>query len=504
MSYNSNKTFIREIQICLISLCLITIAAGEDQAKSYVKIYKSEKAVLKDLNKDFINLGIHSLINNITYPSLLNYTSADFPGTFVDLVNVTAGGTTFAFNDAYVIFSNSSILSTDPSGSTFIYLSADYNLRNATYSAKGNLKATFVTSDVTYIKEFAKGESGFKYQGSLTLVWKDPQIEFNNPSSPPAGQQLISSAFKETYKSKVKDAIETQLNKELAKYLATQNFNKQLKFGISQFLSSRKMPPAANDFSLNLLKVDAMTIQSKFDLLLIQHFNGYLSGFANRTDLPAEEAFDVKSLDLLKLYNAVFIDKFIFESVVAQAAFKGFFIRQQFKQENVPKALKFDLDIRSVAEVLPEIVNLYSLMQRVQINFALFNPKFDFEDGKTPKIIAQLDFTVYAVNADNKQLNQVFTCQADLAFEISDPQNKNPYLNFNFGIVDVGNLIMSHEFSYVNTDNLKNLIEEFIGYAILQNNVKIFEKDMDLSDLFEEDFEMKYFKGGVLLYNYLN
>lgn len=504
MSFNSKKLkkqLLLTLQLSLIS-CLIalTSAASEAQPKSYVKVYKCETAVLRDLNKDFVNIGIQNLVNNLTYPSQLNFTSTEYPGNFVDLQKIAAAGSTFSINNAYVVNSDTNTVATDPTNSSFIYFSGEFNFRNATFSNSGNLTVTLTTSEVIYIKEFAKGESGFKYAGKITLMWKDPEMGFE-AAAPPQAQALVSLAFKEIFNTKIKDTIEKELNSELAKYLATQSFDAQLKFNVSQSFSSNKIAESA--LALNLLSVDAMVITSKFDTLLVQHYSGFLRDFSNRTDLPAEAGFDVKALDLAKLYNAVFVDKFLFESLAAQAAFKGFFIRRALKADNVPKTLKFDLDMRSIAQVVPEISNLYSLMQSVEITYAFFNPKFDFSDAKTPKVIVQLDFTVYAVTAE-KQLKQVFTCQADLAFEISDPENKSPYMNFDFELIDIGNLKMSDDFSYVNTDYLKYLVKEFANFAIAQNKVQVFEKELNLSDVFEEDFEMMFFKGGVLLYNYLN
>jgi hypothetical protein len=500
MSFTSNHFLFKFLLLTLLSLSLFTLIASE--ARSYVKVHKSESAVLRDLNKDFIIVGVQNLVNNLTYASLYNYTSKDFPGIFVDLKNISAAGNSFSINNAYVVNTNSSSIATDTTNSTFVYFSGEFDVRNGNLdnSTKGNLIVLITSSEVIYIKEFSKSESRFKFVGKIRLMWKDPEFLFDAGLPAPL-QALISQAFKELFNSKINEKIETELNSELAKWFSTLNYDTQLEFNVSQSFSSKRIPE--NSLFLNLLGIEAIVLTTKFDTLLTQRYNGYLSGFSERTDLPAESSFDVKTLDLTKLYNAVFIDKFIFESLLTQEAFKGFFMRRSLNAENIPKALNFDLNMRSIAKVLPEISNLYSLMQNVEINYAFFNSKFDFADAKTPKIIANMDFTLFAVNSEN-QLNQVFNCQTDLAFEITNPLSKTSHLNFNIELIDVGNLKTSNDFSYVNVDYLKFLIREFVNYSIVQKNVKVFEKDLNLSDLFEENFEMKFFKGGVLLYNYLN
>lgn len=496
---STSRQFKQTIILFLTTLSLLSLAACE--ANSYVKVYESETAVMRELDKDLVNIGVRSLVNNLTYPSLTNYTSADFPGCFLDLQNLKAAGSSFSINDAYVVNTNSSSIATDPTNSSFIYFSSDYNFKNASSEntdIKGNLSITLTSSEVIYIKEFIKSEAGFKYAGKLSLMWKDPEITYDSEAAPKA---FIASAFKELFNSQIKESIEKELNTELNKYLSSENFDSLIKFNVSQIFSS--IPIQEDGLLLKLLGVDTIVLTSKFDTLLTQHYNGYLSGFVNRSDLPAESGFDIKTLELSKLYKAAFIDKFLFESLLNQEAFKGFFIRKSLKQENIPQALNFNFDIRSIAKILPQISNLYSLIQNVEINYAFFNTKFDFDDNKTPKIISSIDFTVFAVGTE-KQLNQVFTCQADLAFEITSLLNKTPYLNFNIELIDVGNLKLSNNFSYVDTDYMKFLIKEFINYSLLQNNAKVFEKEINLSDLFEEDFEMKFFKGGVLLYKYLD
>ena len=451
--------------LCLLLSIISNIACDENP--SYIKVYKSESAVLKDLNKDFVNIGIENLVNNLTFSNILNYTSEEFPDVFLDLLNIDAAGNDFSINNAYVLNTNTSTIATDPTNTSFIFFSCDFNFRNNSEEKKGNFSVMVPSAEIIYIKEYQKSENAFKILGKISLMFKDGEFTFAKDT--PA-QALISKVFNENFNAKIKISIENELNNELAKYLAKQSFDSQLYFNVSSSLSSNPIPKTMMD--LKLLNIDSLILTSKFDTLLTLHYNGYYGSFANITK-PAEGQFDVKKMDLSKLYKGIFVDKFLFENILNQEAFKKFFLRTEMKSENIPQALNFDLVIRDISQIIPEVRNLYSLSQTVKVNFAIFNPKLIFEDDKIPQLLANLDFSVFIMD-NEKNSKQIFTCQTDLIFELSITNNKSILLNFELELVDVKNYVMSNNFSYVNIDYLRFLIQEFINYAIEKNSVKVF------------------------------
>jgi len=495
----SKTLYLKKSHIILLSLIsLLSKIVSELSIPSYIKIYKNEAAILKDLNKDILDVDIENLVNNIVYPGVTNFTSPLFPGIFIDLFDIKAEGNEFSINNAYVLNTNTSTIATDPSNSSYIFFSGNYAYRNGTIDNKGTFSVRISSSEFIYIKEYQNIENTFQIKGKINIIWDDGEFTFEKDTQ---GKDAISKAFMENFNSKCKDLIDKDLNSKLSEYLSKLTFDSKKYFNLTSQFSSKNIPSQMID--LKLLNVDSTILTSKFDTLLNFHYSGYFESFSNISK-PAESQFDIRKMDLSKLYKGVFIDKFLFESLLNQQVFKGFFLRNEVKNENIPEALDFDLDIKDLSRIIPEIKNIYSVLNQIKVNYAIYNPQIIFEDDKFPIVKSKFDFTIY-IKDSNKNFKQIFTSSCDLIFELTYTNiRKNTELNFDIKLLNIDNFLSSNNFSVVNTDYLGSLIRELINYGIEKNKIEVFENDLNLSNIFEEDFSAKYFKGGILLYHNLN
>lgn len=484
------------IAIGIIVSCMNIFIASED-TPSYVKFYRSETAILKELNGDFANLGVGTYVDNMTYAPLMNYSSAEFPGFFLDITNIKAAGSEFSISNAMVLNSNTTIIATDATNSSFIFFSGDYVLTNATVEEKGNFSVIMSSAQITYMKELTKLENKISFTGLISLMFKDGEFKFNNDSHQ---HDIVIKAFNEHFSYKIKPIIEGELNVEIKKYLENVSYDKIYNFTLFNGLS--KNPFKLQALDLKLTNMDTLILTSKYDSLVTFHYTGYLPNFANKT-LPPANSVDLTKIDLSKLYRALFIDKFLFESLTKSEAFNKFFIRNTLKNSDIPEALDFDLTINDLSKVIPEVSYSYSLLEPVYANFAFFNPRIQFEDDQYPSVFVKLDFTFYVKEGKNS-VKQIYTCTVDLVFNLKIVPNNQFRLNFEFDLVDVVNLNMSNNYNYVDIEALKFIIREIVGASTDFPQIKLFEKDVDLCRIFEEKYSARYFKHGVFLYDNLD
>jgi len=473
---------------------LFSLIYTQETNPSYIKIYKSETAVLRDLSRDFVQIGITNIVNNLTFSNISNYTSSDFPEFSLDLKKIEASGNAFSISNAIILNTNISTIATDPTNSSFVFFSAEYNLKNSTAEKKGNITAIFSSQEVTYIKKYEKSEKNIKIIGMISIMWKEGEFIYDSDLKQ---KLLISKAFNEHFDTNIKIFIEKELNSELKRYLDKQCYDKTVDFKLSQKLSEKKIQ--ANFVNLKLLDIDAKILTSKTDTLLTMHYNGYLGSFSSMTKKPEVNPFNIDNIDLSKLYEGFFIDKSLFETILLEEYFKGFFIRDELKQPNIPAGLNLNLNIKDLSRIIPEVRYLYSLIQKINVNYAIFNPIFIFEENNAPKLYVNLDFTIYVQDAQ-KLNKQLFTCQNELIFNITIDNTKNNYLNFKIELVDIKKYEMSNNFSYINIDNLNTIIQEIINFSIESDKIKVFESDIYLGDVFEEYFNVIYSKNGLFLY----
>jgi hypothetical protein len=511
----SQKFFIYKIFILLILSIFAEQNLCQNKANpSYVKIFKGEKEILQEMNADFIGMSLESKVNNIIFKDEMNIKDTNFPNIELDLLNISLEGSQFSLGDnSQINFSEDFSLIVQDTGniSSYTFLKANYSYRDLVSKTNETeqFSVTVFADDTLYNKNYtlsASDNKSFKLEGKVTFLWALPVFKFNEKTSQKA-QNFITTKFNDLFYRVLSMQIEKELDDGLNKYYSKTNYSTKVKFSLSEYLSSLKTINHTLSFDVNKIKLSYSQNDSK--ILQTREYSGFYSSYDAVVNKTPEANFDIfnnnTGIDIKNLRNAMFIDKFLFEYLLDTDEFQNFFIRREAKQSDFPQALEIDLNVREISKIIPEVSRLYSLTKKIYVNFAIFNPSIIFNDNLLPQIKSNFDFTFYVRDFEGN-FKQIFTCQTDLLFDVAVKfsSEKNFVLNFGFDLNKVINFKMSNNFSYIEVDHLKYLIEEIVSFGVEKNGGMLFEKDLDLSKVFEDKFMVKYFNSGILFYEYMN
>merc|ERR1712032_279353 len=145
-----------------------------------------------------------------------------------------------------------------------------------------------------------------------------------------------------------------------------------------------------------------------------------------------------------------------------------------------PDNLNAEISVRQIAKIIPEISRMFSLNKLAYVNFAIYSPNVIFADNEIPKIKSNLDFTFYVKDFE-ENFKQIFTCKSDLVFDILLKNSGDFNLNWSLGLSKVMNFEMSNDFTYIDMDYMRYVIEEIVKYGLKKNGGALLSKDLDLS-----------------------
>jgi len=488
---------------------------NENPNPSYIKLYKGEKEILSEMSQDFIGMDLSSSVNDLIFQDGKNLIDKNYPNSELDLFSIKLEGSEFSLGDnAEILFNDKySIICHDKDNiSSYTFMKGNFTYRDNEKNTNetNEFMATIFAKDILYYKNYTvntntnSDNKTFNLTGDIAFIWATPSIKFSNNKTSENIQKFIQSKFEDLFYKNYSMQIEAELDKGLKNYYKNTyaTFDEKINFILSDYLSSLKSINHTINLNLNDIKLN---FNEKTDNKTMEKrdYSGYYSSYDAIKNKKPEQIFDIynSGLDTKNLKNAIFLDKFLFEYLLDTYEFDNFFIRREANELDFPKALNIDLDVREISKILPEVSRLFSLTKKAYLNFAYFSPRIFFSEGKLPQIKLNLDFTFYVKNFDGN-FKQIFTCQSDLFFDVGVKNSGNFMLNWAFDLKEVRNLKMSNDFSYVEVDYLKYLIEEIVSYGIEKNGGMLIEKDLDLSKVFEEKFLVKYFEAGVLLYEY--
>lgn len=524
--------------ILLIAIIIQNLSNSKDlNTPSYIKVYRGEKEILNEMNKDFLGMSEKSSIDDLIFKGQYNITDQKFPNSELDLFSIKDEGSQFSLGEkSLVLFSsnNSVICHDNENASSYTFMNGNFTYRNkdSNTSETNQFKATIISNDIVYEKNYTMNKENntnkihINFTGGIAFSWDSPSLEFSNQTSENA-KQFVAKKFEEFFYKNYSMQIQNELDKGLKEYYKGQHFNTKLNFILSDYLSQLKSINHTVDLNLRDFRLNYNETETK--LMQKRDYTGYYSSYDSVVNKTLSADFDIykSNVNTKNLKNAVFLDKFLFEYLLETYEFKNFFIRRELNQMDLPKALNLDLSIRQVSKILPEVTRLFPLTKKANVNFAFFSPQITFRDNDLPQLTVKLDFTFYVRDFEGN-FKQIFTAQNDLVFDIKPTftynkdlnllKNKGKLgdvkdvlrlkgtgdylLNFIFDLAEMKNFKLSENFSFVDIDYLKYLIEEVVSYGIEKNGSALIEKDLDLSVLFEGRILARYYESGILLYEY--
>ena len=366
-------------------------------------------------------------------------------------------------------------LSDDNKSGTF------YNILNFTYEYLGkktdsNFK--LVSANLKFIKNFLTEDYLIKQKVLTELNLKITDIEVNDE----ALKKLLTLALNDFLINKVNSLVKAAIDSDIVSFYDTLSKKKTtLKLiGFS--------PKLEFNFDFSYDKAPLVISSDKAQNLMFSR-KGLVNGITHNDSSP-EFKYDLKD-DI----SQITISRELFKDVINQMTLNGLFDFSINLNNLCPEA-DFDLTINSLANVIPDITDIFIRTQKIKIYNVVKSIDFDkiYED----KFIFKVDVETQIFETNNESV--IFKFSHVLSLELK-PFVSDTNLNFYFDSVSLESLkVISNEYLLVNTQVLQGFAKNYYElYFALNKRFYLFEKPIDMSYYTESIRKAEFTSYGVNL-----
>lgn len=348
-------------------------------------------------------------------------------------------------------------LSDDNKSGTF------YNILNFSYEYLGNKTDSnfkLLSTNLKFTKNFSTEDYLIKQKVLTELNLQITDIDVKDETL----KKLLTLALNDFLIKKVNSLVKAAIDSDIVSFYDTLS-KKKTTLNLMGF-----SPKLMFNIDLSYDKAPLVVSSDKAQNLIFNR-KGLVNG------IPHNDTSPQFKYDLKDNISQITISRELFKDVINQMTLNGLFDFSINLNNLCPEA-DFDLTINSLANIIPDITDIFPRTQRIKVYNVV--KSIDFDKVYEDRFIFKAGVETQIFETNNERV--IFKFSHVLSLELK-PFISDTNLNFYIDSVSLESLkVISEEFFLVNTQVLQGFARNYYGlYFALNKRFYLFEKPIDMS-----------------------